>query len=121
MRKDIKVFIFALFFLFVGMSFTLNISALNANFTLNGGQFFNIGGRTFINFTVGAMSENISQVEIKFATVAGTGGGETFIANTNGTNATNVLFTNSSNGFGTPLQNFSFLNTTPAGIIPNGS
>lgn len=120
MRRNklvILVFIFLLFnILIIGFS-----SALNANFTNLTGSveraFGSISTTNIINFTIGAMSENITQVTFVLAGFQSFDP-DRFISNSNGTSAASTTFINSSTANSVILT---FANTTAAGIIQNGT
>ncbi len=115
-----------LILIFLQLSFS---SALLANFTNVTGSIerslSTISSTNIINFTIGAISENIT--EIKFIL---TGSQNTdpdkFVIDSNGTNAPSVAFsnvsiTNASMPGGSFTLILTFTNNSGAGIIPNGT
>lgn len=107
----------------MGVFLAGNVAAVRANFTIqnNPSKLYNLGANNTFNFSVGAMSENITKLEIIFMTASVFGQGEQFNLESNLTDASNVIFTNYTEGSGTIYLNLTFSNATAAGIIPNGS
>src|SRR3989338_2560113 len=96
-------------------------SAMNANFTINNpSSFYNFGQNDTFNFSIGAMTENITHVVILFTSTDADP--DIFVVDGNGTTASNITFRNASSDAGASTTiNLTFENTTAAGIIPNGT
>ncbi|MEK6926400.1 MAG: hypothetical protein AABW50_03930, partial [Nanoarchaeota archaeon] len=93
---------------------------LNANFTNLTGALDRAAVNT-LNFTVGAMNENITQVVFTL-----TGSQEfdpdSFVVGTNGTSASSTNFSSvNATGGGSVTTNLTWANTSALGIIPNGT
>ena len=77
-----------------------------------------------INFSIGAMSENITQVQFRF-TGSINSDPDSFVAGSNGTTVTNSYFSNNSisvgGGSASHVEIITFTNTTASGIVKNGT
>ncbi len=115
---------FILFLSILSLLLITSASALDANFTNRTAEVYieRVSSNLF-NVTVGAMSENITQVEIFITGFGFQGGYESFIANSNGTsNSTGIVFTNYTNYSmpgGSSIMRATWTNTSSGGIMPN--
>lgn len=99
-------------------------SALDINATLVGNSrvFLDLATNNTINISITAMGENITKVILTYQTDISQNDPDNFMAETNGTSATNLSFFNSSiTVINTKTVNLTFKNTSTSGFINNQS
>ena len=106
-----KTILLTIFLFVILLSCISLVSALDTNFTLESAKYINRTENSFVNITIGAENMNIIQIEFRF--------GQDWVNNTNGTSASNSVFTNSTYNGDLPILIFS--NTSAEGIINNGT
>lgn len=117
-----KLLLVAVAFLLVGVGF---VSAFDANASIIGNKpYINLNENNSINLTIGAASENISQIWLIYqANMAGSPLPDLFINGTNITTASGVEFNDTTN-YSAPVTrtyNLTFFNTSAASLVNNGS
>jgi hypothetical protein len=100
--------------------------AFNANFTTSDGRvFLDLSQNNTINISIGAMSNNITEVELRYTTnLAGSPLPDLYINYSNGTSGTSVNFTDRTNYTASAISRtylFNFTNGTATPLIQNGS
>ncbi len=99
------------------------VNAFDANFS-SSSPFLDLSQNNTINITIGAMSNNITEIEFRYQTnLAGSPLPDLFINSSNGTSATSINFSDNTNYSATITRTYllNFTNSSGTPIINNGT